>query len=152
MARMPWPAIVRADVTVKPTVGPPTLSGASKPRPSPTSIGSDTSTINSPRSLATTSPSTTPRLSGWVRVIATPLTSAEHAAGEPTAVDLHERRYLGVARWRAVAALQALEEIAIRFRDGRHVLGLFLPPLDLEADDAEIGHCRQMLVRREILG
>src|SRR6185369_15325303 len=49
--------------------------------------------------------------------------AAIHAAGESTAVDLNERLDFAFAGRRGVAALQPIERVAIRLRDGRHVLG-----------------------------
>lgn len=77
--------------------------------------------------------------------------TAVHPAGEAAAEDLHERLHLVLSRRRERPLLHPVEEIAVRLGDGRHVLRLLLPALDLETHDAGVGDLGEMVVRAEVL-
>ena len=85
------------------------------------------------------------------RDVAASRPTSEHPAREAAAEDLDERTYLLGCRRRGLTALEPIEKVPVSAGHRRHVLRLFLAPLDLEATNARTGEFGELRVGAEIL-
>ena len=69
---------------------------------------------------------------------------AIHPARETTAEDLHQRFGFGLRRLHELAALYAVEKLAIGARHGRYILGFLFAPFDFETADPSVCQFLQM--------